>query len=602
MNRFLRPGIAAFSPTGRDFRSTDDRKTNLKNALGVALLVVIAGCDSRVVTSKSVPSTSPTRTAPLTATSVTGFAFRDVTAESGITFVHTSGMNDRRDFPTMLGSGVAMIDYDGDGKLDLYFCSTRAFPLASASKTMGNRLYRNLGGLKFEDVTDKANVGYKGFCHGVTVGDVDGNGKPDLYLTTYGTNVLYLNNGDGSFRDASKGSGADIGPWTTAAAFLDYDNDGKLDLYVARYGLWTENGQHPYCGDQRRGIHIYCTPYSLRPEPHVLLKGHGDGTFEDVTEKAGVQRRDGRGLGVVAADINQDGLCDLYVANDSGLKFLFLNKGDGTFEDATGTSGAATDGAGAEQGSMGVDAQDVDGDGRPELFVTNFRGQPNTLYQNLDGHNFQDVSARAGIVKDSLAYVGWGCALADFDNDGLPDMFVVNGEVDDNLHEFGQEIAFAQPTILWKNVGQGRFSRVTDPGPFFAQNHPARGAAFGDLDDDGDLDVVIVRMDGKPAILANEPPHAANWIRFELAGSKCHGEAIGATVEVHADGRVFQRLIRSGESYLSSNDRRALIGLGAITKIDRVEILWPGGKKTTLANPEIKRTHRLVEPSGGNAP
>jgi enediyne biosynthesis protein E4 len=568
------------------------------------LAFALPGCDRSAGPSGDVVATPTTttkvRTAAAPSPPVTGLRFRDATATSGITFVYDSGLNAQKDYPTSLGSGVAMIDYDGDGKLDLYFCCARAFPLAAESKAMGNRLYRNIGGLKFEDVTDKAKVGYRGFCHGAAVGDVNGDGKPDMYLTTYGGNVLYLNNGDGTFRDASKGSGTDIGPWSTGAAFLDYDGDGKLDLYVSRYGQWTEDGPHEYRGDKQRGLRIIESAYSIKPEPHVLFKGRGDGTFEDVTVKAGVFRRDGRGLGVVAADVNHDGWPDLYVANDASPNFLFLNKKDGTFEDATESSGAARDGAGKVQGSMGVDIQDVDGDGRPELFVTNFRGESNTLYQNLDGRNFQDVSARAGIVKDSLAYVKWGCALADFDNDGKPDMFVVNGDIDDNLREFGQDSEFAQPVIVWKNVGRGRFARVTDPGPFFAINHPARGAAFGDLDDDGDLDVVIVRMDLPPAILANESPDTGNWVRFSLQGTKGNPDAIGATVEVHAGGQVFQRLIRGGDSYLSVNDRRALIGLGAISAIDKVEILWPGGRTTTLkgADVALKRTHAVVQPSG----
>lgn len=581
-------------------------RRTLKRVVVAVLLLGVAGCGS-----SNGPSRVPAPTAkPSTAKSVvptsppaSGLFFRDATNESGIAFVHDSGVNDQKDYPTTLGSGVAMFDYDGDGKLDLYFCSTREFPLSAKSKAMGNRLYRNLGSLKFEDVTDKAKVGYKGFCHGVAVGDVDGNGHPDLYLTTYGANVLFLNNGDGTFRDASKNSNVDIGPWSTGAAFLDYDNDGKLDLYVSRYGEWTQDAPHEFKGDVKRNMRIYDSPYSIRPEPHILFKGNGDGTFRDVTLQAGVLRRDGRGLGVVTGDVNHDGWCDIYVANDGCPNFLFLNnKGDGTFEDATEKSGAGIDGAGAVQGSMGVDMQDVDGDGRPELFVTNFRGQPNTLYQNLDGKNFLDVSASAGIVKDSLAYVGWGCGLVDFDNDGLPDMLVANGEVDNNLREFGQEIDFAQPTVVWKNLGKGRFARVADPGPYFSKNHVARGAAFGDLDNDGDLDVVIIRYDEKPAILVNESPKPGNWVRVVLKGRKGNSDAIGATVEVRAGGRVFQRLIRGGDSYLSSNDRRALIGLGSLTKIDAIDVLWPGGKTSTLEAPALNQTHEIAESSGAGKP
>ena len=525
--------------------------------------------------------------------------FRDVTLETGIAFVHESGNDSQKFFPASLGSGVAMFDYDGDGKLDLYFASTRNLPMSAPNQAMGNKLYRNLGDLKFADVTEVAGVGYRGFCHGVAVGDVNDDGRPDLYLTNYGGNILYLNNGDGTFRDASRGSGADLEIWTSGAAFLDYDGDGKLDLYVSCYGQWTDDGAQEFCGEN--GHRLFCSPYSIRPQRHYLFRGHGDGTFEETTENAGVLRRDGRGLGVIAADIDRDGLTDLFVANDGCPNFLFRNRGDGTFEDLTESSGAGIDATGLVQGSMGLDIQDLDGDGLPELFVTNFRGQSNALDLNLDGRNFQDVSAQAGIVRDSLANVGWGCSLGDFDNDGTPDMMVVNGEVDDNLRDFGQEIDYEQPVVVMRGLGRGRFARVKDPGPFFTANHAGRGAAFGDLDDDGDLDVVINLMDKKPAVLANESPNPANWIRLSLEGRPGNREAIGASVEVHAGGRLFQRSIKGGDSFLSVNDRRALVGLGAIDRVDRVEVLWPGGRRTVLEAPAVNQTHRMLEPPGGEA-
>ena len=304
-----------------------------------------------------------------------------------------------------------------------------------------------------------AGVGFRGFCHGVAVGDVDNNGYPDLYLTNYGPNVLYLNNGDGTFRTA-RDFGAECRSWSTAAAFLDYDSDGWLDLYVSCYGHWVFDEPHPFCGDEAKGVRIYCSPTMVPPAQHFLFRNRGDGTFEDVTQRAGVLRRDGRGMGVVAADVNRDGRVDLYVANDMCPHFLFLNRGDGTFEDVTDTSGAAVTESGHVQGGMGVDVEDLDEDGFPELFVTNFDGEYNTIHRTTDGRNFEDVSASSGIVRDSMVDVGWGCALADLDNDGWPDMFTVNGHVYDNLALIGRDGEFAQRAKIWRNRGRGRFKLV----------------------------------------------------------------------------------------------------------------------------------------------
>lgn len=549
------------------------------------------------------PSTPPVESRPKLAiplpqhepARVDTIRFRDVTSRTGITFRHVSGMHPDRDFPTNFGCGVALIDYDRDGWLDIYFCNTKPLTGDPPAQPPGNRLYRNRGDLTFEDVTDRAGVGYRGFNHGVAVGDVDNNGFPDLFLTNYGPNVLYLNNGDGTFRDASAGSGLTDVPWSTGAAFLDYDGDGRLDVYVSCYGEWTVEGEHPFCGDEKRNVRVYCSPYSITPVRHHLYKNGGNARFEETTESAGVARNDGRGLGVVAADVNRDGRPDLYVANDGCPNFLFLNRGDGTFEDVSEPSGAAVNEAGEVQGSMGVDAEDLDGDGWPELFVTNFRGQYNALYKNHRGANFQDVSAVAGVIAGSGRWVGWGCALSDFDNDGFPDMFVVNGEVDDNLKEFGQDSPFAEPSAVWRNKGDGRFQLLRDPGPFFAATHVARGAAFGDLDNDGRLDVVVGIFDGPPAVLINES-EPRSWIRLELVAGPTNRSAVGASVAVHAGGRVFHRLVKGGGSYLSANDPRVLVGLGAIEGVDRVEVRWPGGGRTVLEHPELGRTHQVRDP------
>jgi hypothetical protein len=528
--------------------------------------------------------------------------FRDVSNSSGIDFTHTSGNSPEKYYPTGNGSGVAMIDYDGDGRLDLYFATTRNFPLNAGTTSKGNRLYRNLGEGRFEDVTDRAGVGFRGFCHGVAVGDADNNGLPDLYLCNYGPNVLYLNNGDGTFRSA-RNFGAECQSWSTSAAFLDYDRDGWLDLYVSCYGHWAFDDPHQFCGDEAKSTRIYCPPTMIPPAQHFLFHNRRDGTFEDVTQRAGVLRHDGRGMGVVAADINRDGLIDLYVANDMCPHFLFLNKGDGTFDDVTNSSGAAVTESGHYQGGMGVDVEDLDGDGYPELFVTNFDGEYNTIHQTTDGRNFEDVSAAAGIVRDSIPDVGWGCSLADLDNDGWPDMFVVNGHVDDNLQKIGRDGTYAQRVMIWRNLGRCRFRLVRDAGPFFAVGHPSRGAAFGDLDNDGDIDVVINRMDSRPAVLLNESK-GGRWVALELIGTRSNRMAIGAAVLVHIGDRVLHRQVKGGGSYASANDTKMLIGVGKVTKIDRVEIRWPSGQLTTLHDPALGQTHRVVEPaktSGGNA-
>jgi enediyne biosynthesis protein E4 len=523
--------------------------------------------------------------------------FRDVTDASGIDFIHVSGNSPEKYFPTSNGSGVAMIDYDGDGRLDLYFATTRELPLDGPTRSKGNRLYRNLGGGKFEDVTDAAGVGYKGFTHGLAVGDVDNDGHPDLFLANLGPNVLYLNNGDGTFRDATAGSGLAGPPWSLAAAFFDYDGDGLLDLYVSCYGRWTLEEEHRYCGSPEKKVRTFCSPLEMPPTRHYLYRNLGGGRFEETTAKAGVLRHDGRGMGVLAVDVNGDGKLDLYVANDLCPKFLFLNRGDGTFEDISESSGAAVTEAGANQAGMGLDAEDVDGDGLFDLFATHFRADYNTLYRNLDGRHFQDVSAGAGIVADSKQGVNWGCALADFDLDGRPDMLVVSGHVDDNLPQLGQDVPYAEYSKVWRNEGGGKYRLVRDPGPFFAVPHVARGAAFGDLDDDGDTDVVVSLMDARPAVLLNESDRG-HWVRLELVGTHSNRSAIGAAVAVYAGGRVLHRQVKGGGSYCSANDTRLSIGLGAATRVERVEIRWPRGARTVLKDVPIDRAHRVEEPRG----
>jgi enediyne biosynthesis protein E4 len=553
------------------------------------------------------------------------FRFTNIREGSGIDFVHFSGMDDEKNYPTAFGSGVGLFDYDGDGRIDLYFATCTLLPLGKA-KTGPNKLYKNLGAGKFRDVTAVAGLGFAGFCHGIIVGDIDNDGDPDVFLCNYGPNVLYLNDGAGRFRDISHAAGIDRSNWSLGGAMLDYDNDGDLDIYVANYGEWQYPRDARPCGTER--IHLYCLPRSIRTVRHILYRNNGDRTFTDVTDQAGLSRSDGHGFGAVAVDVNGDGRVDLYVANDLDPKFLYLNRGDGTFEDATETSGAAFDERGVPQASMGVDAEDCDGDGRPELFVTNYQYEYSTYYQNLSGSVsdrpgripavvFRDSSASVGLVADSTPWIGWGCALADFDNDGWPDCFVANGHIDDNREQIGPNLAYAEPSLLHRNVPAGdtqnyapnnhngrRFQLSTrDVGPYFSTKHVARGAAFGDLDNDGDIDIVVNHKDGAPAILRNDTPGNNRWIRLNLVGTCSNRDAIGARVEVDAGGRTITRQRKGGCSLESAHDPRLLIGLGAVNVVERVTIHWPSGGVSTLEHLTPNKAYEVVEPreKDGNA-
>lgn len=524
------------------------------------------------------------------------FRFAEIAKSAGIDFVHFSGMTEAKHFPTANGSGLAMFDADNDGKLDLYFASATLLPLGTAVKGP-NRLYKNLGNNRFVDVTATSGLGFVGFCHGVVVGDIDNDGDQDVFLCNYGSNALYLNQGAGTFLDISKSAGIDRPGWSSGGAFLDADNDGDLDLYVANYGEWVYPVDDIFCGDPEKGVRIYASPRTIRPVKHYLYRNNGNQTFTDVTDAAGLGRADGHGLGVVAADLNGDGRTDLFVANDMDPNFVFFNQGDGTFEDATETSGAAFDEKGQALSGMGADAEDVDGDGRPEIIVTNFANEANTLYQNLGKGRFLDISPYFGFASDTLPWVGWGTALADFDNDGWPDNFVTNGQIDNNRHLLGQPIKYEQPASLFHNKQGRRFRLATkDAGPYFASAHVGRGAAFGDLDNDGDIDIVVSHKDGPPALLRNDSRHSNHWIRLVLQGTRSNRDAVGAKVQVVVGPRTIHRQRKGGCSMLSSNDPRLLIGVGQAGEVAKLSVSWPSGAVSTLENLALDQTYTVIEP------
>jgi hypothetical protein len=534
------------------------------------------------------------------------FRFEDIQATSGVNFRDVSGLSVEKHFPTANGSGVAIFDADGDGKMDLYFASFNDIP-PDRPKRGQNRMYLNNGDGTFKDITETSGLGFVGWCHGVIAADLDNDGDQDLVLCNYGPNVVYRNNGKAVFENVTAGSGMDRPGWSSGGAPLDFDNDGDLDLYISNYGEWTYPEDDVFCGDEEANLRMYCSPRMIRTSQHFLYRNEGNFKFTDATEAAGVARKkedQGHGFGVVTADLDGDGKIDIYVANDMNPNFLFLNKGDGTFRDATEESGAAYDDKGNAQSGMAVFAEDFDGDGRPDLFVTNFANEYNTLYQNLGNGSFYDMTNFVGLGADSMPWVGWGCGLVDFDNDGWPDAFVGNGHVDDNR----EGSPYEQLPLLHRNVPLGvgpdagrRFKLSTlGVGPYFETNrHVARGVAFGDLDDDGRADIVVNHKDNVPGLVMNRTPTALgenHWVRLKLVGTVSNRDAIGARIEVTAGERTIHRQRKGGTSLESSHDPRILVGTGTAPVAEKVVITWPSGAVSTLENVESGRTVEVVEP------
>ncbi len=532
------------------------------------------------------PDIMPARANPTVGQAPSPFQFTEIARSAGIDFVHFSGMTEAKHFPTANGAGVAIFDHDNDGRFDLYFATATRLPVGTF-RSGPNRLYRNRGNNQFEDATASSGLGYTGYCQGLAVGDIDNDGDPDVFLCNYGSNVLYLNTGGGRFVDISKPAGVDGLGWSTSAAFLDHDNDGDLDLYVANYGRWKLPEDDVFCGGPKAAdapgpekVRIYCSPKSITPARHTLYRNNGDLTFTDITEQAGLARSDGRGLGVVAADLNDDGRIDLYVANDICPNFVFLNRGDGTFDDVTESSGAGFGPQGQTRAGMGVQAEDVDGDGRTDIFVTNYWAEGSALFINLGDGLFEDRSRAAGLFHDSVSWVGWGCSLADFDSDGWPDCFVTTGHIDDNLRLMNRNFhQYAHPPLLHRNDGGKKFILATRAaGAYFDADHVGRGVAQGDLDNDGDVDLVVNHKDGPPALLRNDTVSKNHWIQLRLEGSRSNRDAIGARVEIGLGARTIVRQCKGGASYSSANDPRLTIGLGDARSAGAVTIRWPSGQ------------------------
>jgi len=506
-----------------------------------------------------------------------GARFEDVTAEAGITFRHVNGATGQKFILETLGSGVCVFDYDGDDLQDIYFVQSGRLPGYTPQAPLRSALYRNLGHGRFEDVTARAGVGGPDrYGFGCTAGDVDGDGDRDLYVTYYGTSLLYRNNGDGTFTDVSETSGARNTLWGTSAAFADADGDGDLDLYVANYVAFDE-ANNLYCGENRPGYRTVCHPRNFDPQPDVLYRNRGNGTFEDVSAAAGIVDRTGKGLGVVWGDYDGDGDQDIYVANDDTPNFLWRNSGNGTFDDVASLVGVALSEDGVPQAGMGTDMDDYDNDGRLDIFVTNLSQETNELYHNDGNGLFSDRTFVSGLGAPSLLDLGFGTFFFDCDNDGDLDLFVANGHIIDNISLYSDTITFEQRPGMYRNIGGGRFERLTYPAEApFGRTYVGRGAVPFDYDDDGDEDIVLTQNDGPALVLRNTLVRSPHWVTITLAGTAPNRDAIGALVTLQAGGARFVRYARTASSYLSQAERRLHFGLGSAAAIDNVVVRWPG--------------------------
>jgi hypothetical protein len=530
--------------------------------------------------------------------SESGFpVFVDIAEKVGITLMNICGGAQKDYIVEANGNGAAFLDYDNDGEVDVLIVNGSTIEHHNKGGDPMVALYRNVGG-HFVDVTDSAHLRKNGWGVGSCIADYNNDGFPDVYITAYGPNVLFRNNGDGTFTDLTASAGVGDARWGTGCAFGDYDRDGSVDLYVANYVSFDEKivrprGANDLC--RYMGADVFCGPVGLPGQPDVLYHNNGDGTFTDVTAKAGIRDPNYYGFGVIFSDLDNDGWPDIYVANDSQPNLLFRNNRNGTFSEAGLSSGAALNEAGRAQSGMGVAVGDYDGNGLPDIFVTNFARDTNTLYKNLGNMFFVDSTVSAGLGEISLPYLGWGASLADFDNDGRPDIFVANGQVYPQVDRLNVGQKYFQRKELYRNLGNGKFEEIGRASPDFMIGKSSRGAAVADSDDDGDLDILVININDRPSFYRNDGGNRNHWVGFHLEGTRSNRSAIGARVEIEAGGRRQVSYVLSGGSYLSQNDLRVHFGLGDDARVDRVRIRWPNGNSEERGPVEADRVIMIKE-------
>ena len=535
--------------------------------------------------------------------------FEEIAGRAGVRFVTNSSPTPSRHQPETMPGGVALFDYDGDGYLDLYFVNGAEMPsLVKRGSQFRNRLYRNNGNLTFTDVTEKAGLGGAGYGIGVAVGDYDNDGRPDLYVTGITGNQLFHNNGDGTFTDVTARAGVAGGVydgkhmWSIAAAWVDYNNDGLLDLFVSDYCRWDPATEQACFANGQNGARIICDPRYCAPLPNLLYRNNGDGTFTDVSAQTGIAQHLGRGMGVAIADYDGDGYPDIFVANDNAANQLFHNMHGERFEEVALDAGVALGEDGTVLSGMGADFRDVRNAGLPDIWMTAIEKQTFPFYRNGGQGRFAVRTSAAGLGMDTFEMSGWGNGIADFDNDGWKDLFVARANVDENVHAFSPR-TFEEPNALFRNLGNGKFQNVSaTAGPGFQAAAGHRGAAFGDLDNDGRIDAVVTVLNGPAKIFHNTTQNGNHWILLRLRGVASNRMGIGAKIRVTtADGAVQYDHVTTSVGYASSSDSRAHFGLGANTAAKEIEVTWPSGARQVLTDVAADRVVTVVEPGGGRA-
>jgi len=516
-------------------------------------------------------------------------------AVSGITWRHVNGRSPDYYLPETTGAGCAFLDYDNDGWMDIYLVNSGKCDFFSPNPPLSNALYHNNRDGTFTDVTKKAGVSGGGYGMGAAVGDYDGDGWPDLYLTQYGHSILYHNNGNGTFTDVTEKAGVAAPGWASSAVWFDYDSDGKLDLFVCRF-VDFDKSKNKFCGNEKTGERFYCIPRAYSPAASWLFHNNGDGTFTDVSKESGIAKFLGKAWGVVATDVNNDRWMDLFVANDTVANFLFVNK-HGKFEDAALEAGVAYSQDGRERSGMGVDSADFDQDGWQDLFVTNVDQEMYSIYRNNHDLSFDDRARPIGLGRLTRLMSGWGVKFFDYDNDGNADLFIANGHPDDKIESHSSHVRYKEPLLLFHNNGDTLENVSANAGPTFQQSFAARGMAIGDFNNDGAVDVLVAVNDGPPLLLKNVAASQNHWLGVRLIGKESNPDAVGASITWQAGDLKRSRLKVGGGSYLSSHDPREVLGIGKRKKIDKLEIGWPqpSGRVDIFTDLPIDRYITIVE-------